>query len=630
MNGETRKHSGIRSVVTADSVFQLLLFAFFLVFLFYPIGYVFRGALQLDPDWRWALAVVGFGLLCAVVVVYAAWALFKSRQRSVRNLSVVLTLAAAGLVGAILVLRTHGMSFELFRLLWMDTNYRTSTLNSFAIGLAVVVVSSGIAFVLAMPMSRYRFRGKSVLSALIMVPLIMPPFVGAIGVHQFLTRYGSLNLLLIDLGLVDRRNPIDWLGEYRFWGVVFLESLHLYPILYLNLLAALTNLDATLEEAARNLGARGWRLFRDVTFPLILPGFFAGGIIVFIWAFTDLGTPLLFGYREALPVKIFDLVFEAEANPMGYALVLFVLLITVVVFVLSRLVAGRRSAVGGERGSTLSREQPARRGTAAAVYALMIGVTLIAILPHLGVILKSTAAHWSISVLPERYTLRYFDLVFRHPLSMSSIRMSLMLSILSTAADIVLGFLIAYYLMRKRVRGRALLDIMSMLPLALPGLVLAFGYVQCFAGISWLDPRVNPILLLVIGYTVRRLPFTVRAAVAGFQQTSVSYEEASANLGARPTTTIRRISIPLIFPNLVAGGILAFAFAMLEVSESLMLAFERKHYPIAKAIYTMEGRIDDGPFIACAMGVLGMLLLLGCFVVASRFLGRRLGDVFRL
>ena len=252
---------------------------------------------------------------------------------------------------------------------------------------------------------------------------------------------------------------------------------------------------------------------------------------------------------------------------------------------------------------------------------MMIGVTLVAIIPHLGVFLKSTAARWSITVLPEDYTLRYYGLVFRHPLSISSIRVSLLLSLASTVADLALGFLIAYYLMRKRIRGRMLLDATAMMPLALPGIVLAFGYLTCFAGSRWrfLDPRENPILLLVVAYSIRRLPFTVRAAVAGFQQTNVAYEEASANLGARTWTTMRRISIPLIFPNLVAGGVLAFAFAMLEVSESLMLAMRREHYPIAKAIYTMVGRIDDGPFVASAMGILGMALLLGCFILAARF-----------
>jgi len=565
-------HETPRPPLPVDTIFLVLLCLFLLAFLVYPLGYVFRGA-------------------------------FLVEKRP---------------------------TLELFRLLWANPNYRTATLNSLGIALSVVAVTSVIGLTLALPMSGYSFRGKRALSALMLVPMILPPFVGAIGVRQLLTRYGSLNLLLMHLGLSGARDPIDWLGDHRFAGVVLLESLHLYPILYLNVLAALATVDATLEEAAQNLGARGWRLFRDITFPLILPGYFAGAIIVFIWAFTDLGTPLIFGYREVVPVKIFDLVDEAESNPIGYALVLLVLLITVVVFALSRRATRGRGAMAGERGGPASRERPARSLQVVALYALMLGVTLVAMIPHLGVLLKSLTARWSISVLPEQYTLRYYGLVFRHPLSISSIRISLLLSLLSTLADLVLGFLIAYYLMRKRIRGRVLLDVMAMLPLALPGIVLAFGYLTCFAGVRWLDPRVNPMLLLVVAYGIRRLPFTVRAAVAGFQQTSVTYEEASASLGARPLTTMRRISIPLIFPNLVAGGVLAFAFAMLEVSESLMLAMRREYYPIAKAIYTMVGRIDDGPFVASAMGILGMVLLLGCFILASRFLGRRLGEVFRL
>jgi len=630
-----------------DLVFPALLFLFFSAFLFYPIGYVLTGALGLEKGWRWGFLALAWtdrafrpvatkALATGEAAVALAWAInrilvrFGSRRivgggkafyGALALLPVVLPPLLAALVA-------KGLTFELFSLLWRSPTYKTALLNSLGIALCVVTITSVLAVALALPMSRYRFAGKATFSALMLAPLIMPPFVGAIGVRQFLTRYGSLNLLLMRLGLISQRNPIDWLGEYRFWGVVALESLHLYPILYLNVLAALTNLDATLEEAAQNLGARGWRLLRDITFPLTLPGYFAGAIIVFIWAFTDLGTPLIFGYREVLPIKIFDLVNEAESNPVGYALVLTMLLLTAAVFVVSRHLA-RVSAATGGGGAPRSRERKAGPLATAAIYALAIGITSAALIPHFGVLLKSTAAQWSISILPEKYTLRYYGLVFHHPISLSSIRISLLLSILSTGADLALGFLIAYYIMRKTVRGRALLDIMAMLPLALPGIILAFGYVTCFAGVPLLDPRRNPIILLIVGYTVRRLPFTVRAAVAGFQQTNVAYEEASANLGARPLTTMRRISIPLIFPHLVAGGILAFAFAMLEVSESLMLAFRRQYYPIAKAIYTMVGRIDDGPFIASAMGMLGMGLLLVCFIAASRFLGRRLGEVFR-
>ena len=167
-----------------------------------------------------------------------------------------------------------------------------------------------------------------------------------------------------------------------------------------------------------------------------------------------------------------------------------------------------------------------------------------------------------------------------------------------------------------------------MLPLALPGLVLAFGYLAGYSG-TFLDARDNPIPLLVIAYAVRRLPYMVRAAYAGFQQTSITLEEAAQNLGAPRLRILFQITFPLIIANLVAGGILCFSFAMLEVSDSLILALKDDYYPITKAIYALLGRISDGPYLASAMGVLGMLLLIVSLFSAGRFLGRRMGELFR-
>jgi iron(III) transport system permease protein len=206
--------------------------------------------------------------------------------------------------------------------------------------------------------------------------------------------------------------------------------------------------------------------------------------------------------------------------------------------------------------------------------------------------------------------------------------MSLMLSVLSTVADVVLGVAIAYLLCRTRVPFKGLIDSVAMLPLALPGLVLAFGYLAGYAG-TFLDARHYPVPLLVIAYAVRRLPYMVRSAYAGFQQTSISLEEAAQNLGASRLRTMFQVTFPLILANLVAGGILCFAFAMLEVSDSLILALKDEYYPITKAIYTLLGRIADGPYIASAMGIFGMVLLMVSLFVAGRFLGRRMGELFR-
>jgi iron(III) transport system permease protein len=188
--------------------------------------------------------------------------------------------------------------------------------------------------------------------------------------------------------------------------------------------------------------------------------------------------------------------------------------------------------------------------------------------------------------------------------------------------------MIAYILARKRIPGKDFLDLIAMLPLALPGLILAFGYVACFSG-SFLDPRENPTALLIVIYAVRRLPYMVRAAYAGFQQTSIALEEASQSLGATPLKTMRKVTFPLIIANLVAGGILSFAFAMLEVSSSLILAMKKEFFPITKAIYYLFGRVGDGPYIASAMGMLGMVLLIISLVLTGRFLGKRMGELFR-
>jgi iron(III) transport system permease protein len=233
-------------------------------------------------------------------------------------------------------------TLKYFGLLLSSPLQRESLFNSFAIATLTTVLTTLLVMPLASVLTRFDFRGKAFLNALLLIPMIMPPFVGAIGLKQLLARFGSVNLMLTDLGIISANAPIDWLGHGGFWGIVILQVLNLYPIMLLNVSAAMANVDPSLREAAQNLGASPWRLFRTVTLPLISPGYFAGAIIVFIWAFTDLGTPLVFGFSRVVPVQIFDAVNEINTNPLGYALVVFVLVLTVVLFATSKRVLARR------------------------------------------------------------------------------------------------------------------------------------------------------------------------------------------------------------------------------------------------------------------------------------------------
>lgn len=192
---------------------------------------------------------------------------------------------------------------------------------------------------------------------------------------------------------------------------------------------------------------------------------------------------------------------------------------------------------------------------------------------------------------------------------------------------------IAYVVVRSRVRGRQILDFLAMMPLAVPGLVLAFGYLAMAQDgrlFGFLNPTRDPTVLLIIAYSVRRLPYVVRSAAAGFQQTSETLEEAGQNLGAPPLKVLFRITLPLITANLIAGGLLAFAFAMLEVSDSLILAQKQAYYPITKAILELFQLLGDGKFIASALGVWAMAFLGVTIAGLSILLGKKLGAIFRV
>ncbi|NLW86491.1 MAG: iron ABC transporter permease [Planctomycetes bacterium] len=514
--------------------------------------------------------------------------------------------------------------------------------NSTMLAAATTVACLVVAIPLAMVAGRCRFAGKGVLGVLVLLPMVLPPFVGALSMRRLLSRFGVLNQLLEYIGVLDfsQSLPPDWLGG-GFTGVVFLQTLHLFPILYLNASAALANVDPSYAQAARNLGAGPWTTFRKITLPLLRPGLFAGGAIVFIWAFTDVGTPLILGYEALMPVSIFKDLARGDTGPSAYSLVFIMLSGSVTLYVIGKFIFGRSVLPDSAKASTsadLRRLGPL--GTVGA-WAMFILVILLAVLPHVGVLLTALAEHWVGTILPSGFTLKHMLFVVRHPATYNSMLNSLKYASLATVFDLVFGGLAAWLIVRARVRCRQVLDGVVMLPLAVPGMILAAGYVAMTAR-NWtggwlgeqlvaIGPGRNPFWLLVIAYAVRRIPFMVRGVSAGLQQVPVSLEEAARNLGSSQVSAIRRITLPLISANILAAAVLTFTFAMLEVSDSLILAQTQDHYPITKQIYDLAastGSPQTG-YQAAALGVYGMVMLAATMAIAGALLGRRLGAIFR-
>ena len=254
-------------------------------------------------------------------------------------------------------------------------------------------------------------------------------------------------------------------------------------------------------------------------------------------------------------------------------------------------------------------------------------------MPHLGVVLTSVSQTWYRTVLPGLWTGEHYIQALGHSLTLPSIQNSLRYSALAMVVDLFLGVAVAYVIVRSTLRWRGALDALTMLPLAVPGIIVAFGYIAMSQPGHWLaflNPTENPVPLLILAYAIRRLPYVVRSAVAGFQQTPVTLEEAARNLGCPPLRTVIRISLPLISANLIAGALLAFSFSMLEVSDSLMLAQKQMYYPITKALYELFQLLGEGRFIASALGVWAMVFLLITILAANSLLGKRLGAIFRI
>lgn len=561
-----------------------------------------------------SFARVVFGLTAAFFAAFFVWP--------------ILQILKGGFVDA-----DGRLTFAYLAALLRDPTYLIGLRNSFLLACAVTFLAILISLPLAFVSDRFRFPGKTLFSSLVLVPMILPPFVGAIGIRQIFGQYGALNALLIALHLHPPGWTFDWIAANQFWGVAIVDAFSLYPLIYLNAIAGLANIDPAMEEAAENLGCTGFRRFRKITLPLIKSGLFAGGTIVFIWAFTDLGTPLIFDYANVTSVQIYYGLKDIGGNPFPYTLVAVMLTASVLLYAVGKGCFGRSHLVAGSKAT--GSDGARRLGPLGSwlCTGLFAAVTFCAVLPHLGVILVAFAKDWYATVLPQHWTLDNFRIALGHELTVPAIANSLKFASISTLIDIILGIAIAYVIVRTKIAGRQVLDFLAMLPLAVPGLVLAFGYLamaQEGKFFAFINPVRNPTVLLIIAYSVRRLSYVVRSAVSGFQQTSETLEEAAQNLGSPPLQALIKITLPLIAANLIAGSLLAFAFAMLEVSDSLILAQKQFYYPITKAIMELFQLLGDGKFIASALGVWAMAFLGVTIVGMSLLLGKRLGAIFRV
>ncbi|HEY7520275.1 MAG TPA: iron ABC transporter permease [Methylomirabilota bacterium] len=503
-----------------------------------------------------------------------------------------------------------------------DHFYRRSLVNSLLLGLGTVAATSALGFTIAFLLVRYEFPGRNLFGYLTLIPIISPPLVGVLGFTFIMGRAGTINVLLEDwLGLA---RPINFV--YGVHGVLLVETLHLFPMITLNVVDALGKIDPALEEAAESVGARGWRKLRTITLPLTTPGYMAGALLVFIWTFSDFATPLVLGVHDLLASQAYlNIVQFVDRRLFRMGIVISALMVLLAVVFL---VAARRYVAIKDYSSLSYSRVPRRRlsplGQAGAV-TFLAAVMALSFVPYLGVALASVGKGWSLTPFPVQYTAAYFERVIVE--TPKYIVNSFLYSTLAVLLCIAVGVPMAWILARTRLPGRDTLDGLNTLILAIPGTAIGIAYVRAFhAELPWLDVRLTSLwIILPIVLAIRRLPYTVRGSFASLLLVHRSMEEAAASVGARGLRSFGDVTLPLIWRGVLVGALFSFMTSLQEASAVLFLSLGGwETIPVGIFAFYIAGSANE----AAALGVILIAVAAVSVIVINRVAGARMGGMF--
>lgn len=503
-----------------------------------------------------------------------------------------------------------------------DRFYLRSFWHSMILGVATVITSSVLGITVAFLLVRYDFLGRSLFSYLTMIPIISPPLVGVLGFTFILGRAGTVNVLLMDA--FDLLRPVNFL--YGIHGVVLVETLHLFPMITLNVVDALGKVDPSLEEAAESVGARGWSKLWRVTLPLTTPGYVAGALLVFIWTFSDFATPLVLGVQDLLaPQAYLNIVQFVDRRIFRMGIVISALMVLLAVFFL----LAARHYVAIKDYSSLSYTRIARRrlstGRQTLVVAFLSFLLLLSFIPYIGVTLASVGKGWALTPLPVAYTLQYYERVIVE--TPKYILNSFLYSGLAVVICVLVGVPIAWLLARSTVPGRGALDAVNTLILAVPGTAIGIAYIRAFHfDLPGFDRGLTSFwIVMPLVLAVRRLPYTVRGSFASLLLVHRSLEEAAGSVGASGVRTFRDVTLPLIWKGILVGGLFSFMTSLQEASAVLFLALGGWE-SITNGIFAfyIAGSANE----AAALGVILIVVAAISVAVINRMAGTRMGGVF--
>jgi len=499
-----------------------------------------------------------------------------------------------------------------------DIYYLKTLGNTLLLSTFVLLTTTLFGVPLAYILARYRHRGKTIFTALILLPIVLPAFAGVFAFIIFFGKYGTMNLLLMDMGLI--KTPINFI--YGMHGLVFVQSLHMLPFIVLGLSAGFTDIDPSFEEAAEVEGASGFWRFITITLPLCTPSYLAGAVLVFLWPFTDWLTPMILGQVDLLPsVAYINIAYhftDMHRKYMGIVAVVVSAVFCISLFLLARWWVEKKKYTGLSKGTT-SEGRVIKPGPllkwGSYMYLIFIAIVVLLIPIVLG--LSAFSRRWVFEPLPTYWTLDNFKLILLE--SPTLIKNSFLYSGMALVFGVAFGLPAAYIIVRTRVWGKDALDFVITLMLAFPGIAVGVGYLLAF----WdRIPLAQYWIIMPLALFSRRLPYFLRMAHASYLQLDISLEEAAEVSGAGRLRTFMTISLPLLLKGVLVGVMMFFIMAFQEISTAIFL-YRGGWETLPIGIYLNWHRgMEFG--IAAAMAFLMIVITFVLLLIASRIGGNML------
>jgi iron(III) transport system permease protein len=510
---------------------------------------------------------------------------------------------------------SSGWTLEYLRLFFGRRNEAQALWGSLWISVATVVLAAAIGIPLAFLFWRYDFPGRRVLGGLVALPAVLPPLVGVIA---FLFLYGESGFASLLVQRVLRLDEAPW----RLQGATAILLVHAYSMyvyFYLFTRTGLASLDGAVFEAAASLGAGRWRTLRRIVLPLLYPALAGGALLTFMTSLASFSAPYIFG--GGFRVMTTQIV-ATRLNGDDQLAMIETASLTLLALVALLLLRGARvveNPAGGRKGVPPALVSIRRRWFRWFVGALGWGLALGLLLPHLTLLLVSfvPVGTWTTEPLPPAYTWRNYLTLIDDPVRARPLLNSIWLAATATLAAVIIALAAGVLSVRRRVMVGGVIQALLALPWAVPGTVFAIALATAFSVHAPLAGRVilvGTLWILPLAYLVRNLPITSRAVSAGLRALDPSLDEAAATLGAGRWRTLRRVTLPLLRPALVAGASLAFVTAFGDFVTSIML-YTYDTRPISLEILSSLRQSDVG--VAAAYGVVLMLVSAAVFAVGA-------------